>query len=173
MFEVKTSEGRQQTTVFSAVAFHLPTWNEAMCLLVHRWSAYGLLARLARWHDPHMLDMYLSCSPGKEHTTKHSQRALSKIFPEDWMTICLALSIWVNHIPLWPMEPVWSYWCEWQHLMCATRISWSAEPNAKASQKQGGEAFDAESCGSLTKKKVSLTFFSIQTSCTIWIITFH
>lgn len=35
----------------------------------------------------------------------------------------------------------------------------SVEPNAKASQKQGGEAFDAESCGSLMKKKVSLTFF--------------
>lgn len=87
MFEVKMSEGRQQITVFqhhrTAVAFHLPTWNEAKCLLVHRWSAYGLLARLAQWHDPHMLDMYLSCSPGKEHTTniptELSQKPFQKI----------------------------------------------------------------------------------------------
>lgn len=74
MFEVKTSEGSRQTTVFSAPlhscclsSSHLK-WSHALWIMfffsvVHQWSANALFNGLARLPVSHMLDMYLTCLP--------------------------------------------------------------------------------------------------------------
>lgn len=144
MFEVKMSEGRQQITVFSAPSHscrlsssHM-NWSYVFtCPSVICIRTVSQTCSMA-W-STYVRHVFVMLTRQRAHI-KHSHRALSKIFPEDWMTICLALSIWVNQIPLWPMEPVWSYWCEWQHLMCATRMScWVLNPTPKPVRNREGK----------------------------------
>lgn len=138
MFEVKTSEGRRQTTVFSAPlcscclsSSHLK-WSHALWImffftLVHQWSASTLLNRLARWSSSHVGRVL-----GMFAWWQHFQRARSNV---------KALGHFVRHIQsVGFLSNQFGLIGVNGNTWCATRMSWSVKPDSKASPHPGGRS---------------------------------